>query len=128
MTDPRDPDPKLLDALAHRQQNPLSSPGILVTADFVIQNRRFNVSCGIGISIYPDHGVDNETLIKNADAAMYGAKESGRNAFRFFTDEMNVQVMERLAIEYHLRSALENKEFFLVYQPQIDLSTSRNLR
>jgi diguanylate cyclase (GGDEF)-like protein/PAS domain S-box-containing protein len=97
----------------------------LITADYVIQSRRFNLSCSIGISIYPDHGVDNETLIKNADAAMYCAKESGRNAFRFFTDEMNVQVMERLTIEHHLRSALENKEFFLVYQPQIDLSTSR---
>jgi len=59
------------------------SSGIFVTADFVVQNRRFNVSCSIGISIYPDHGVDNETLIKNADAAKYCAKESGRNAFRF---------------------------------------------
>ncbi len=97
----------------------------LITADYVIQNRRFNLSCSIGISIYPEHGRDNETLIKNADAAMYCAKESGRNAFRFFTDEMNVQVMERLTIEHHLRSALENQEFFLVYQPQIDLATSR---
>lgn len=97
----------------------------LITDDFLIQDRRFNLSCSIGISIYPDHGADNETLIKNADAAMYCAKESGRDAFRFFTDEMNVEVMEKLTIEHHLRTALDKQEFSLVYQPQIDLSTSR---
>jgi diguanylate cyclase (GGDEF)-like protein/PAS domain S-box-containing protein len=96
-----------------------------MVADLLIQDRRFNVSCSIGISIYPDHGLDSETLIKNADAAMYSAKESGRNNFRFFTNEMNVQVVERLTIEHNLRLALERDEFFLVYQPQMDIRSGQ---
>ena len=55
-----------------------------MTAEFVVQGHSFSVSCSIGISIFPEHGTDCETLIKNADAAMYGAKDSGRNNFRFF--------------------------------------------
>lgn len=94
-------------------------------ADLRIQDHKFNVSCSIGISLYPDHGLDSETLIKNADAAMYSAKESGRNVFRFFTNEMNVQVVERLTIERNLRLALERDEFFLVYQPQMDIRSGQ---
>ncbi len=93
--------------------------------EFQIQGRSFTVTCSVGISIYPDHGSDTETLIKNADAAMYCAKESGRSAFRFFTDEMNAQVVERLTLEHALRLALDRKEFFLVYQPQLEISTGR---
>ncbi len=93
--------------------------------EFVIQDHRFNVSCSMGISIYPDHGLDSETLIKNADAAMYCAKESGRCAFRMFTQNMNAQVMERLTIESNLRTALEKQQFFLVYQPQLDLASQK---
>ena len=94
-----------------------------MSEDFVIQGRRFNVSCSIGISIFPEHGLDAETLIKNADAAMYSAKESGRAAFRFFTDAMNAQVVERLTLEHNLRVALKNEELFLNYQPQADLAS-----
>jgi diguanylate cyclase (GGDEF)-like protein/PAS domain S-box-containing protein len=91
--------------------------------EFVVQGRAFTLSCSVGISVYPEHGADSETLIKNADAAMYNAKESGRNAIRVFAAEMNAQVMERLNIEHNLRLALKRKEFFLVYQPQINVAT-----
>jgi diguanylate cyclase (GGDEF)-like protein/PAS domain S-box-containing protein len=94
-----------------------------MTAEFVVQGHSFNVSCSIGISIFPVHGVDSEALIKNADAAMYCAKDSGRNNFRFFTEDMNAQVMERLTLENCLRLALEKQELSLMYQPQMDIVT-----
>jgi diguanylate cyclase (GGDEF)-like protein/PAS domain S-box-containing protein len=96
-----------------------------LTAEFVIQEHTLNVSCSIGISIFPEHGADCETLIKNADAAMYSAKADGRNNFRFFTDDMNAQAAERLTLESSLRSALAKEEFFLMYQPQMDIATGR---
>jgi predicted signal transduction protein with EAL and GGDEF domain len=96
-----------------------------LTADISIQGHTLNISCSIGISLFPEHGPDAEALIKNADAAMYSAKESGRNTFRFFTDQMSAQVMERLTLETSLRLALERNELFLVYQPQVDLASGR---
>lgn len=96
-----------------------------MTAGLVVQDRSLNISCSLGISIFPEHGTDTETLIKNADAAMYCAKENGRNNFRFFTEDMNAQVMERLTLENSLRVALDRKELFLVYQPQVDIATGR---
>jgi len=92
---------------------------------FVIQGHSLSVSCSLGISIFPEHGTDVETLIKNADAAMYCAKDNGRASFRFFTEELNAQVVERLALESGLRQALDKKELFLVYQPQMDIATRR---
>jgi diguanylate cyclase (GGDEF)-like protein/PAS domain S-box-containing protein len=92
-------------------------------AEFVIQERPLSVNCSMGISIFPEHGADGETLIKNADAAMYTAKEGGRNRFQFFSEEMNTQVMERLTLEHGLRDALDRNELFLVYQPQMDVAT-----
>lgn len=97
----------------------------VMAARFVIQGRTFTVSCSVGISTFPEHGTDSETLIKNADAAMYCAKENGRNVFRFFTEEMNAQVVERLTIEHDLRLAVENKELFLMYQPQMDIASGQ---
>jgi diguanylate cyclase (GGDEF)-like protein/PAS domain S-box-containing protein len=96
-----------------------------MTAEFVVQGHVLTVSCSIGISIFPEHGTDCERLIKNADAAMYNSKECGRNNFRFFTEDMNTQVVERLTLENSLRLALEREELFLVYQPQIDMATGR---
>ena len=79
----------------------------------------------IGISIYPQDGTDSSTLIKNADTAMYKAKGMGRNNFQFYTMEMNARTLDRLKLESGLRHALERNEFELVYQPQLDISTSR---
>jgi EAL domain-containing protein (putative c-di-GMP-specific phosphodiesterase class I) len=69
--------------------------------------------------------VDGETLIKHADAAMYSAKDNGRNNIQLFTAQMNAQAVERLALESSLRRALEKKELFLVYQPQMDVATGK---
>ncbi len=94
-----------------------------MAAEFVIQGHLLNVSCSLGISIFPDDGEEAEALFKNADLAMYDAKEHGRNNVRLFTPEMNIQAVERMTLENSLRSALERSEFYLVYQPQADLAT-----
>ncbi|MGA7442316.1 MAG: EAL domain-containing protein, partial [Candidatus Sulfotelmatobacter sp.] len=96
-----------------------------MTAGFVVQGRPLNITCSLGISVFPEHGTNSETLIKNADAAMYFAKESGRNNFRFFTKDLSAQAVERLTLENSLRPALEKNEFFLMYQPQVDIGTGR---
>ena len=96
-----------------------------MTAEFVVQGRSLNIGCSLGISIFPEHGADGETLIKNADAAMYNAKHIGRNNFQFFTNDMNAQVMERLTLENSLRLAIARKELSLVYQPQLDMASGR---
>ena len=96
-----------------------------ITAEFVVQGHTLNVSCSVGISIFPEHGTDADTLIKNADAAMYSAKDNGRNNFRFFTADMNAKVVERLTLESSLRLALDRKQLFLVYQPQMDIASGR---
>ena len=81
------------------------------------------VTSSIGLSVYPDDGLDAETLIKNADTAMYQAKESGRQSFQFFKPAMNVRAVERQFIEESLRRALERDEFTVHYQPRINLKT-----
>ncbi|MFH2140186.1 MAG: EAL domain-containing protein [Pseudomonadota bacterium] len=82
-------------------------------------------SCSIGISIYPADGEDMETLLKKADAAMYHAKKNGRNGYRFHTEQMNLEALERMHIQNHLRLALKNNEFTLHYQPQYELGSKR---
>src|ERR1700726_205625 len=81
------------------------------------------VTSSIGLSVCPDDGLDAETLIKNADTAMYQAKENGRQSYQFFKPAMNVRAVERQSIEESLRRALERQEFELHYQPKIDLRT-----
>ena len=98
-----------------------------MTPEFRVQGHSLGITCSLGISIFPEHGADAETLIKNADAAMYCAKDCGRNNYRFFTEEMNARVMERLTLERSLRLALEKNELFLVYQPQMDIGTGRTI-
>jgi diguanylate cyclase (GGDEF)-like protein len=88
-----------------------------------VDHHNLHVTASIGVSVYPDDGVDAETLIKNADTAMYQAKENGRQSFQFFKPAMNIRAVERQSIEEGLRSALERQEFALHYQPIIDLTT-----
>jgi diguanylate cyclase (GGDEF)-like protein len=88
-----------------------------------IDHHDLHVTASIGISIYPDDGLDAETLIKNADTAMYQAKENGRQNFQFFRSEMNIRAVRRQSIEEGLRRALERREFSLHYQPIVDLKT-----
>lgn len=82
-------------------------------------------TASIGIAIYPTDGTDAETLVRNADAAMYRAKESGRDATRFYAPAMNANSLEELELESDLRRALERKQLALHYQPLIDLGTGR---
>ena len=82
-----------------------------------------HVTASIGVSVYPDDGLDAETLIKNADTAMYQAKEDGRRSFQFFKPAMNVRAVERQFIEEGLRRALERREFALHYQPKVNVTT-----
>ena len=84
-----------------------------------------NTSCSIGISIFPDDAEDSSELMKNADTAMYHAKEQGRNNFQFFSPEMNLRAVERHRLETELRVALEQGQFILHYQPQSDIRGGR---
>jgi diguanylate cyclase (GGDEF)-like protein/PAS domain S-box-containing protein len=95
----------------------------MLRAPNFIGHHGLEISASIGISIYPDDGVDPETLIKTADTAMYQAKEQGRNNYKFFEQEMNIRAVERQSIEEDLRGALERKEFVLEYQPKVNLQT-----
>ncbi|MGH8773403.1 MAG: putative bifunctional diguanylate cyclase/phosphodiesterase, partial [Burkholderiales bacterium] len=90
---------------------------------FRIEQEEFHVTSSIGICLYPDDGSDVETLKRHADTAMYQAKESGRNTYRFFTGRMNEAAQERLLLENNLRRAVRQKEFKLFYQSQIDLAS-----
>ena len=86
-----------------------------------IDGKELYVTASAGISLYPQDGRDVETLLKNADVAMYRAKEHGRSNFQFYTSEMNERVNDRLALEHALRRALERQEFTLHYQQKVDL-------
>jgi diguanylate cyclase (GGDEF)-like protein/PAS domain S-box-containing protein len=88
-----------------------------------IGQHNLHVTTSIGLSVYPDDGLDAETLIKNADTAMYQAKENGRQTYEFFTPAMNVRAVERQSIEESLRHALERQEFTLNYQPKVNLKS-----
>jgi diguanylate cyclase (GGDEF)-like protein/PAS domain S-box-containing protein len=88
-----------------------------------IDRHDLHVTTSIGVSVYPDDGLDAETLIKNADTAMYQAKENGRQSYQFFKPAMNVRAVERQSIEESLRRALERQEFVVHYQPKINLKT-----
>ncbi|MDO9386980.1 MAG: PAS domain S-box protein [Thiobacillus sp.] len=92
-----------------------------MSAPFDINGRALRITCSIGIASYPKDGEDRQTLLKNADAAMYRAKELGRNNAQYYSTEMNVRAMERLVLENGLHHALERDEFLLHYQPQVDL-------
>ncbi|WP_226440862.1 putative bifunctional diguanylate cyclase/phosphodiesterase [Quatrionicoccus australiensis] len=90
---------------------------------FVVGGHELTITPSLGISIYPQDGKDLETLLKNADAAMYRAKEVGRNTFQFYASEMNTATLERLLMESNLRRALNQNEFVLYYQPLVNLQS-----
>ncbi|HEY6922890.1 MAG TPA: EAL domain-containing protein [Steroidobacteraceae bacterium] len=92
---------------------------------FVLSGLDVQISASIGISVFPEDGVDAETLLQHADAAMYHAKKNGRSSFQFFAPVMNVFARERLELESGLRRALSQGEFELHYQPKVDVSSGR---
>jgi diguanylate cyclase (GGDEF)-like protein/PAS domain S-box-containing protein len=92
-----------------------------LAAPYVIRGHTVHASASIGIVIFPDDSVDAETLLKNADFAMYHAKDCGRSNYQFFREEMNVRALERQAVENGLRVAVERDELVLHYQPIFDL-------
>ena len=85
------------------------------------------VSASIGIALYPNDGHDPESLLRNADSAMYRAKAEGRNTYQLCTDEMKARALERLAVESRLRTAVHDQQLMLAYQPQINLVTGRTI-
>jgi len=94
-------------------------------APFEVSGRELPTTASIGISVFPDDGQDVETLLMNADSAMYRAKEQGPGHHHFYSAQMNAQGQERLALESCLPRALERDELFLVYQPKLDVATGR---
>ncbi len=94
-------------------------------APFDLQGHEVTLTASIGITLYPDDAADADTLIKYADTAMYRAKQAGRDAYRFFTAQMNAEVLARLELEMALRKAVELGEFVLFYQPKVQLNSGR---
>ncbi|MDB5902332.1 MAG: diguanylate cyclase [Betaproteobacteria bacterium] len=92
---------------------------------FALAGHELFVSASVGISCYPADGTDTQTLLKNADAAMYRAKEEGRDAYRFFSSDMNAHALETLLLASSLRQVLERDELLLHYQPRVELATRR---
>ena len=90
-----------------------------------LRGHECHTTASIGIALFPDDGTDVQTLTKNADMAMYRAKEDGKNGFRFFTEAAETQSIERLTLETSLRRALEREEFSLHYQPKVDLASGQ---
>ncbi len=94
-----------------------------MTAPFNIDGRDIIVTVSLGVAIYPRDGEDQATLLRNADTALYRAKEAGRNTFQFYAADMNQRLLARLDLERDLRQALENGEFLLHYQPQVNFAS-----
>jgi diguanylate cyclase (GGDEF)-like protein/PAS domain S-box-containing protein len=92
---------------------------------FSVDAQEISITASIGVSLYPDDGDTPDMLLKNAESAMYGAKQSGRNSYRFYTQSMNASVLSLLKMENAMHHALERGEFLLHYQPQADIATGR---
>ncbi len=97
----------------------------VMAVPFKINSMEISATCSVGVALYPDNGHDFDALLKHADMAMYKAKESGRNAFRFYDAQMNTNVIEHLHLISGIRAALSKGEFRLYYQPQFDIRTGR---
>ena len=90
-----------------------------------VAGHQLSVSASIGIAMFPQHGTNEDELLRSADIAMHQAKRSGKNTYQFFHPSMNKMSMQRLALENELQKALVNNEFYLVFQPQLDLATGQ---
>ncbi|HMG59239.1 MAG TPA: EAL domain-containing protein [Burkholderiales bacterium] len=115
----------LLSEVARAQDAAVSAEKILLAVRTLhrIDQHDLHLTASIGIVTYPDDGTEAETLMKNADFAMYHAKDNGRNNYQFFKPDMNLRAVERQSLEVDLRLALENREFELHYQPKVSLET-----
>lgn len=91
----------------------------------IIEGNEIFSTCSVGVSVYPTDGSTPDILLRNADIAMYRAKELGRNNLQFFTQSMNEKLTDRLSMETHMRKALELNEFSVYYQPKVDLNTKQ---
>lgn len=107
------------EAITHTMQRVLHE----VSQPWKANDLEFQITCSIGLTLCPDDGRDAETLLKNADSAMYKAKELGRNNFQYFSAEMNSSVTDRLELLNRLRQAITNEDFVLHYQPKVSLSS-----
>ncbi len=111
-------DPEIISSIAVKVQETLGTT-------FKVQGHELTTSVSIGITVYPDDGKDFDILLKKADTALYKAKENGRNAYQFYTEQMNSEAVEYLKIRNGLRQGLINEEFLLHYQPQINLADGK---
>jgi len=98
-----------------------------IEQEFVLAPHRLKIAASIGISLYPGDGIDIDTLLNNADLAMFHAKEGGRNRFQFFNAEMNARAQERVGFENDLRLALSEQQFLLEFTPAIDMASGSTL-
>lgn len=96
-----------------------------ITDPIALDGHEFHITCSMGVATFPHDGNDAEALLMNADAAMYQAKNSGRDSIQFFTVEMNTKAHERFAMQDAIRSGIARSEFYLDYQPQVDLRSGR---
>ncbi len=117
----------LLSEIEHDEDTAILARRMLkqVMRTHTINGQDLHITASIGVSVYPDDGTNAETLIKNADTAMYQAKEKGRQSYQFFKPAMNVRAVERQSIEEGLRRALERRELVVHYQPKVGLSDRR---
>jgi len=97
----------------------------LISKPFVLDGQEIRIGCSIGITLFPDHGMQPDILIRDADIAMYHAKEKGKNTYRFYNDDMEVEITEKARLRNMLHGVMEKNEFEVHYQPQVDTVTGR---